>query len=133
MSQAVIFTEEELQALCREWQRVLRLSEWRIVVRIGRERDFRHKTAAGENRWNPDSCEALIRVLDPLDYEPTCIFPQDMEVTLVHELLHLHHGVLVPEDGTTEDTLLEQALHKIAYALVTLKRLGWKGAVECRP
>ncbi len=50
-------------------------------------------------------------------------FPQDMEWELVHELLHCHFAPFMSETaGDAQDTAQEQAIHKIAGALVALKR-----------
>lgn len=122
MSGAVILSEEQLQVLCSEWQRVLRLQDWLVVVRIVRKRDMKFDNSAGEAGWTPDRRDAIIRILDPLDYEPTRIYEQDMELSLVHELLHLHFALISYKDDTIEDTLQEQALHAIADGLVGLKR-----------
>ncbi len=129
--QAVILTPEELNALCREWQALLGLADWKVVVRIRRAWEMKYPNADGEVGWTDDRRQAIIRILDPVDYEPTRIFPQDMEEALVHELLHLHFALISFEDHTKEDTLQEQALHALARGYVALKRRGWRGVPGC--
>lgn len=114
-------TEQELQELCRKWQERLRLQDWDIVVRLVRKRDFAIKDGVdGECEWESQNKIAIIRILDPIDYDPDCILEQDIERTLVHELLHLHFA-LFREEGIRE-TLLEQAICAISKTLVALAR-----------
>lgn len=104
------------------WKQQLRLSDWDIVVRIARAYDMPANTQ-GRCEWTDSRKEALIKILDPTDWDKDIIFPQDMEVTLVHELIHLHLSVLTNKQSESiEDTVLEQAIHALAYALVGLDR-----------
>jgi hypothetical protein len=80
------------------------------------------ENAMGECDWVLPRKEAIIRILDPVDYPENKIFTQDMERTLVHELLHLHFAPLAIHD--TDEILLEQAMHGIDGALVRLNRNG---------
>jgi hypothetical protein len=125
--QAHILTLDELKELCAQWQEILRLQDWQVAVSISRARDFEGENACGECRWVLSRKEALIRILDPLDYSPNNVFPQDMERTLVHELLHLHFAEISEKAeaaGVNIDTSLEQALHGIDGALANLRRGG---------
>jgi hypothetical protein len=67
--------------------------------------------------------KAFIKILDPIDYPGECVFPQDQEKTLVHELLHLHLAAWTDdsENGRTP-VHGEQAIDCIAEALVEMKR-----------
>ncbi|MFA5880550.1 MAG: hypothetical protein WC834_00015 [Eubacteriales bacterium] len=113
-----IFTEEELKEKCLEWQKILRLQDWTIVVHIERQRDLPDGAQANV-RYTLSTKKALIRLVDATDYPPDSMLPQDMEHSLVHELLHLHLGPCTTEDGTiTED----QAIESIADGLIYLKR-----------
>lgn len=125
--QEVILTEDELRQLCAEYQRILRLQDWRSKVKIAREYDFDKPDAEGQVRYTLARKEALIYVLDHLDYQPTQAFPQDMEVTLVHELLHLHFAEIsdkCQEAGIDIHTPLEQAIQSLAEAVVQLRRFA---------
>lgn len=121
MTDAVILTQEQLEERLIWWQKVLRLQDWCVKVRLARERDFCHP-AQGESEWVLQTKVAIIRVLDSADYSPYCILPQDMEKTLVHELLHLHFAPFNTEKGTAEDVAQEQAIDCIATGLVALCR-----------
>ena len=113
-------TEESLKTLLTEWQKRLRLQDWDIFVKTARQVEMQCG-GQGECEWVLKRKEATIVLVDPIDYPPELV-DQDMEETLVHELLHLHFVILQPKDGTAEDTALEQAIVCIAGALVKLKR-----------
>ena len=117
---AVIFTEKQLRQKCAEWQKRLRLQDWGIFVKTARQAEMQCG-GQGECEWVLKRKEATIVLVDPIDY-PLELVDQDMEETLVHELLHLHFVILQPKDGTAEDTALEQAIVCIAGALVSGRR-----------
>jgi hypothetical protein len=126
MEGPVHLTLEQAEALCLEWQRTLRLQDWQIKVKIARGNGLDlPEGIQGRCEWVIKRRSAFIRLLDPVDWDKTCLWPQDMEVTLVHELLHLH---MAPFDefkvGTPKDVAVEQAIVAISNALVTLKRLS---------
>jgi hypothetical protein len=113
-------TEPELQELCAEWQKILRLQDWEIHVCIARSRDMPEGMQGCIDMVWPRK-EAHISIIDPVDYPPDSWWAQDMERTLVHELLHLHS----PErENEREDiqVLIEQGVQLTACALVDLKR-----------
>lgn len=113
-------TQEELEALCRTWQKRLRLQDWTVKVRIVRRHELDHADIQGQVTWVLSRREALIKLLDPIDYLPDCVLPQDLETTLVHELVHLYFAPFDAEDGTLEDIYQEQAIDGLSKALVEL-------------
>lgn len=122
----VIISEEELRARCFEWQKVLKLQDWIISVFVFRERDFSDPGRAAEIIMQLPKRMATIRILDPLDYPSNLVELQDMELALVHELLHLHFLPL-RENGDIEGlhhVMEEQAIEAISRGLVFLKRGG---------
>ncbi len=122
--QQVHLAQEEAERLCAEWKRTLRLEDWDIAVRIARGNGL--DLSAGNQgccSWTLSRREATVKLMAPVDYDKDCIFPQDMEATLVHELLHLHFAPFAAkEDGSPEDVAQEQAIHALSLALVALKR-----------
>lgn len=121
----VILTEEQLQEKLAYWQKVLRLSDWVISAKITRERDFSRGGRAGEIEWVIHNKTAAVRMLDSVDYPEGLIEDQDMEQTLVHELLHLHLAPIRYNYGNNEDVyeiFEEQAIDSIATALVRVSR-----------
>ncbi|MBD8007456.1 hypothetical protein [Bacillus norwichensis] len=117
----IIFTQAQLEQKLKEWQQRLRLQDWIIKVGIVREKQFCVADRAAEVVWTLEKKMASIRILDPLDYPEDCMEPQDMESSLVHELLHLHLAPLRYHFGDKSeiyDTFEEQAIESIAYSLV---------------
>ena len=79
---------------------------------------------AGVN-WVVKKKTAIIKILDSKDYlldsGPNCLYPQDMEQSLVHELLHLHFAAIDDYEGL-KDIVHEQAIDQIAKSLIKVKR-----------
>lgn len=119
---AVIFNQDELRQLCAEWQKILRLQDWDVVVQISRRDDTFGNSTMGQVRFNLELKQALIKIIDPIDYPTNVIYPQDMETTLVHELLHLHFAPFDAENDTPAEIAQEQAIEAISKGLVALKR-----------
>jgi hypothetical protein len=110
------FTTERLAV----WQRRLNLSQWNISVLMSRTSDLKPKTL-GNIHWDADHHSAVIRVLDPADYQlPHQAMLEDMEFTVVHELLHLELSSLPKSDASRSDE--EHAVNQIAAALLKLDR-----------
>jgi hypothetical protein len=101
------------------WQKRLRLEEWKIEVKIVRMWDLEQGTL-GHIDWSVPHKTALIKVLSPSDYElPADKIPADMELSIVHELVHLHLAALpLKKDSRTAE---EQVVSMIADALVNLE------------
>src|SRR5438132_12664 len=71
------------------WQQRLNLKDWNITVAMARTNELKPKTL-GNIHWDLPKKTALIHVLDPSDYHlPYREMLQDMEFTVVHELIHL--------------------------------------------
>ncbi|MBY9081004.1 hypothetical protein KIH86_07615 [Paenibacillus sp. HN-1] len=122
--ESVIYSEEQLREKCAEWQKILRLQDWVVVTGITRERDMNLKNCNANISINLDHRSANIQLIDPVDYDPDELFPQDMEKHLVHELLHIH---LFPMTKSYEGIMAmfeEQAINMIADSIITLYRRG---------
>lgn len=122
----LILTEKQLHDRARYWLTKLNLNHWEVCIGISRKSNMPIKDASGACKWNLHQALAWIVIIDPLDY-PCEDFKFDMEVTLVHELLHLHFA---PFDtfspDTLEDIMKERAVEHIARTLVELDRKGKK-------
>jgi hypothetical protein len=117
---AQTFTAEKLWI----WQKRLNLESWNITVAIARANELKPKTL-GNIHWDFDKKTALIHVLDPADYTlPFEAMLQDMEFTVVHELIHLELSpVLSPLQRTDENRRDEEhAVNYMAQALLDLDR-----------
>jgi hypothetical protein len=102
------------------WQKRLRLQDWSLKVRLARSNDLRPKTLGNVN-WDRREKSATISVLDPTDYKLAGdAMRDDMEMTIVHELVHLHLSGLPRNEATKSAE--EQAVVMLTDALVKLDR-----------
>src|SRR5580704_8629493 len=114
-----VVTDEQAQDWLKLWQKRLRLEDWKIAVKIVRIWDLEHGTL-GHIDWSATHRTAVIKVLNPADYElPADQIPGDMELSIVHELVHLHLSVL-PLNKSSRGAE-EQVVSMIADALVNLE------------
>ena len=113
-------TKEELQALLAKWQLILRLQDWDIDIMFVRPYELDPHTGGQVIRLDGKKA-ARIKVLDPDSYDPCLIVKQDVEYTVVHELVHIHFAIIDDFKGS-DDTLYEQAIHRMATALLFLDR-----------
>lgn len=110
------FLDERLTVWCRR----LNLDVWRISVNMTHRSDLKPKTLGGI-RWDKGKKSAVIWVLDPTDYRLP--FPEmlnDMELTIVHELVHLELASLPRSEASRSSE--EHAVNGIAEALLALDR-----------
>lgn len=114
-------SQQELEELCREWQRILRVQDWDVKVRFARV--FEIDGADGRTSYQRSTKTANIRICDLGDEDKSRAHLQDAEQTLVHELLHLHHAGIDDFTGAA-NMVFEQAIDLTAWALVNLKRGG---------
>ena len=112
-------TEEQTQEWLKVWQKRLRLEDWKIEVKIVRIWELEQGTL-GHIDWSTPHHTAVIKVLNPADYElPAEKIAGDMELSIVHELVHLHLSVL-PLNKSSR-VAEEQVVSMIADALVNLE------------
>ena len=120
----VILNLEELRQLCREWQKRLHLENWHILVDIKRRDEFDIEDSQGEIHYQLCSADASISIVDHCDWPTDTLFKQDMEKTLVHELLHIPMAIFEPDedDEPIKHDLWEQFIETMARNLVSIKR-----------
>lgn len=106
------------------WQRRLNLQDWNISIVVARATELKPRTL-GNIHWDATKKTAIIRVLDPADYElpPAAMF-DDMEFTVVHELIHLELAPVLSEFSRNEANRRdeEHAVNQMADAMLKLKR-----------
>lgn len=110
------FTTERLSV----WQKRLKLQDWDIAVVMSRTGDLKPKTL-GNIHWDTDKKEAVIHVLDPADYRlPFHDMLDDMEFTVVHELIHLKLAPLLSNVPRSEASRRdeEHTVNQLADALL---------------
>lgn len=101
----------DLQANLRYWQRALRLLDWDIEVSW-----VPHLDDDGLNDTTLPLKVALIQIYDGLATDK-----HKAEVTLVHELLHVHFEFIKCKKKGLRLMLLEQAVETLANSLVKLR------------
>ena len=102
------------------WQQRLKLQDWKISIIMAHPGDMKPKTL-GNIHWDADKKSAVIRVLDASDYHLACHdMLDDMEFTVVHELIHLELSSLPRSEASRRDE--EYAVNQIADALLALDR-----------
>jgi hypothetical protein len=123
---AKAFSQRKLDGLRREWQKLLRLQDWRIVSKFVNPEILKERTqeekAVGACGAFAETKEAEIIILGPQYWsEEYDARERDVEDTIVHELLHCHFA---PFEGKNDAVALqhEQAIEAITEALLVLKR-----------
>lgn len=101
------------------WQERLKLSDWRITWAMAHRSDLKPNTV-GQIHWDKPSKSAAILVLDPSDYRmPLNAMLDDMELTIIHELVHLKLTSLPHSEASRGSE--EQAVNGISEALFALE------------
>jgi hypothetical protein len=102
------------------WQRRLKLDDWKISIVMSRLSELKPRTLGNIN-WDAPKRTAVIRVLDAADYRLACpAMLDDMEFTVVHELIHLELSSLPRSQASRSEE--EHAVNRIAGALLQLDR-----------
>ena len=110
------FVAQKLQI----WQDRLDLKDWDIKIQMVRTDQLEPKTLGNIN-WDFDVKQAKISVLSSYDYKlPYHEMLNDMEFTVVHELVHLHLASLPRSDASRR--VEEHAVNELAGALLRLAR-----------
>jgi hypothetical protein len=113
---AVSYVNERLAV----WQQRLNLQDWKISIVMAHQYELKPKTL-GNIHWESDKRTAVIRVLDAADYKmPFREMLEDMEFTVVHELIHLELSSLPRSDASRREE--EHAVNQITDALLKLDR-----------
>jgi len=98
------------------WQNRLGFGGWDIHVDLVRSTALEPRTL-GNSRWDTNLKRDTIDVLSPYDYTlSTPEMLKDMEVTIVHELVHLELATLPRSEATKGEE--EQAVVRITSALL---------------
>ncbi|MGA2581544.1 MAG: hypothetical protein ABSH24_36805 [Bryobacteraceae bacterium] len=110
------------------WRERLNLADWKISMVMSHASDLKPKTL-GNIHWDTSTKIATIRVLAVADYQLSCREAlADMELTLVHELVHLELSSLPRSAASRHEE--ELAVNRIVDALV--RRAGASRFPESR-
>ena len=110
--------EQFVQERLAVWQKRLSLEGWRISIVMAHRDELKSKTLGGI-RWDKSKKSAVISVLDASDYRlPFREMLQDMEFTIIHELVHLELASLPRSEASRSSE--EHAVNQLAEALLKL-------------
>lgn len=116
-----MMTNEELQQLCFDWQLRLRLSDWIVKARFWEPHEL-EGSLFGQVSYLIEEKTAKITIARPEHTHRESFPPQNVEETLVHELLHLHFAPFEAERKSPQLAAQELAINCIASALVKLHK-----------
>lgn len=106
--------ESHLDRQLKSWQKRLGMEDWRLTVRLVRQKDL-DKATWGNAEWDPFEKTGTISVLDPIDYNlKGGGLRLDMECTIVHELVHIQVSPLDARD----ENVREDVVNRIMTALL---------------
>lgn len=110
------FVKEKLQF----WQKRLNLGKWEINAQLVRSTSLKPKTL-GNIHWDASTMQATIDVQSSYDYKlPFQEMLDDMEFTVVHELVHLQLSSLPRSEASRSAE--EHAVNEITQALLNLAK-----------
>jgi len=102
------------------WQNRLQLNNWNIYILLSRPSDLRTGTL-GNIHWDAEKKTATIRVMDASGYKTDLeAMLKDMQVTVVHELIHLELASLPVSDADRSNQ--EFAIDHLTDALLNSGR-----------
>ena len=116
----------QLQALTKKWQKILRLQDWTISV------FFACTTKSSSGEWDLGNCEcspyrktADINILAPKLWKDNSRTPgyrglnKEIELTLIHEMIHCHFQFLkMPKERSQDELILENGVESLAVAFL---------------
>ena len=119
-------TQEQLDAALVKWQAILRLQDWNIDAKVQPLRDFQGDSVWARCHPKPKKKDAFIQLRDQAYYlnevEERWTRPRDMEVDLVHELLHIHFERFEPDEEGMQFDAMEAVIETLARQFVMLDR-----------
>ena len=113
------FTQKYVAEKLTLWQQNLKLTDWQISWALAHRSELKPHTV-GQIHWDMPNKSAAILVLDPADYRmPFKAMLDDMELTIIHELVHLKLTSLPHSEASRGSE--EQAVNGISEALFALE------------
>src|SRR5437879_2760627 len=115
-----VVTDTQVGHWLKTWQKRLALEDWDINAQLVRSWELKPDTL-GNLRWNSASKTATIRIMHPMDYDlPASEIPNDIEYTVLHELIHLQLSAIPKAAGSKE--VEERVVNRIGEALFALEK-----------
>lgn len=102
--------KKTIQKLLKQWQKTLYLQDWDIQIRYAPPHEMCELSRLAEIEYSIAAKEGVIRICYP-NPNVSRIINQDMEMSIVHELLHLHY---IAAQKNLEPDTAEHIMHEIA-------------------
>ena len=110
-------TEAKITKLTKTWQKLLRMQDWEIVTKFAEPGELDHGTF-GTAQGDYNTRRGLITLNKPALTIKAPHIDDDLELTLVHELLHLKFYSLMSEDSERDEGNIDD----LASLLVSYRR-----------
>lgn len=112
-------TKPNLNQLLAKWQPRLRLSDWDISIGWATARELPEDV--GQNTFNPATGVSDIKIKVPEDITDKHHLYHNVELTVIHELLHLVFGQAAGwQKDDSKYIGLENSIEKVAKALLNI-------------
>lgn len=115
-------TRPQLERLVAKWQPRLRLEDWTVTIRWATITERNDEDWLGICYPHITTKHADIVIVNPARLKSDDTKYHDVEVTVVHELLHLMLAPFRTKNGTLLEVAEENLVHIISTLLVALDR-----------
>lgn len=120
-------TQEELDEAVAYWQPRMRLADWTLRVELVSAGQSKDLNVSGHCTFCDNKMSATIQIIKAEDLRDHLsdrnVAATNHELTLVHEMLHCHYGLIEPSrDDETKWALFERCIDQVAKVIVDLNR-----------
>lgn len=122
------WSQKALDSCMKYWQKILGLSHWDIVITYANNRDIEYLLgypALASISSSPSMERAIIRInsTPELDEDAIIYGSDDVEWSILHELLHLYYiDLSINKEDKVQGELIERIINKTCKALLTTGR-----------
>lgn len=116
-----VYDEPTLNKLCAEYQKLLGLEDWDVQVYLVEQEEI--PSLDGQLTYGVEMKRAIIRIPDNNKWAGCKLMgSQDMQNTLIHELIHLHFCIFDTflEKDSVHKQLFEIGINKMSKAFCSL-------------
>lgn len=122
------WSQKALDSCMKYWQKILGLSHWDIIITYAEGRDIKDLlgySALASISSSPSMERAIIRInsTPELDEDAIIYGSDDVEWSILHELLHLYYiDLTIDKEDKVQGELIERIINKTCKALLTTGR-----------
>jgi hypothetical protein len=111
----------EARRLVDKWQQRLRLKDWDIKVRFAGKNENEDYWGLVHPHAHTKSAEIVLAPLNRYAHEDRVQAAREFEVTIVHELNHLHHAPFQTKERSALEIVEENIVDTYARLLVAME------------